>query len=450
MILVVLENQRGKIHPFSIEALVAGQKFAKNLNCDLAVLCIGEKVAELKNEPKNDEKQEEITQSKDNSVSQEMLGSLLFMGLKALGDADKICEPGNKQLRESIEAFMVENGEDDFAISCSKLDPMQIVLDEKKRELNTLQAMKISPKEWSSLISEEDTLKDEVSALEKKLGETSVGKVSPKVIDDVRKSITGLTSVIRDLESAITLKVQKLEELKKYSEQNSGNIEELANLNTGLADTLAVKQKISNELEDARSELRNVDSSILILQSDIALINERITTVQNEMEASSDVNMDLIEEVKDLEQSVDLVQSEVSSLETERDFLESELNTLSEDLASKRVRNDQLDQSVADLTDQATVSEAKANMLSPQVEALETTVESQQRYLEEDYVPISVFNELLNEMSELTVAVTEKQRLKEELEMDLNEVRNLEDRYLTTCFEDRDCKAAMADLLGFD
>ena len=31
MILVVLENQRGKIHPFSIEALVAGQKFAKNL-----------------------------------------------------------------------------------------------------------------------------------------------------------------------------------------------------------------------------------------------------------------------------------------------------------------------------------------------------------------------------------------------------------------------------------
>ena len=40
MILVVLENQRGKIHPFSIEALVAGQKFAKNLNCDLAVLCL--------------------------------------------------------------------------------------------------------------------------------------------------------------------------------------------------------------------------------------------------------------------------------------------------------------------------------------------------------------------------------------------------------------------------
>ena len=204
------------------------------------------------------------------------------------------------------------------------------------------------------------------------------------------------------------------------------------------------------ELEEARSALRNVDSSILILQSDIALINEKITTVQNEMEASSDVNMDLIEEVKDLEQSVDLVQNEVSSLETERDFLESELNTLSEDLASKRVRNDQLDQSVADLVDQATISETKANMLSPQVEALETTVENQQRYLEEDYVPISVFNELLESMSELTVAVTEKQRLKEELEMDLNEIRNLEDRYVKACFEDRNCKAAMAEFLGFD
>ena len=53
MILVVLENQRGKIHPFSIEALVAGQKFAKNLNCDLSVLCIGEKVEELKSQAQN-------------------------------------------------------------------------------------------------------------------------------------------------------------------------------------------------------------------------------------------------------------------------------------------------------------------------------------------------------------------------------------------------------------
>ena len=37
MILVVLENQRGKIHPFSIEALVAGQKFAKNLAYSSAI-----------------------------------------------------------------------------------------------------------------------------------------------------------------------------------------------------------------------------------------------------------------------------------------------------------------------------------------------------------------------------------------------------------------------------
>ena len=130
-----------------------------------------------------------------------------------MGDADKICEPDNKQLRESIEAFMVENGEDDFAISCSKLDPMQIVLDEKKRDLETLKAVKISPKEWSNLISEEDQLESEIDKLEKKLGETSVGKISPKAIDDIRKSINGLKSVIGDLESAISLKLQKLEEL---------------------------------------------------------------------------------------------------------------------------------------------------------------------------------------------------------------------------------------------
>ena len=58
---------------------------------------------------------------------------------------------------------------------------------------------------------------------------------------------------------------------------------------TGLADTLSVKQKISNELEQARSELRNVNSYISNLQSDIGLINEKITTVQNEMEASSPI-----------------------------------------------------------------------------------------------------------------------------------------------------------------
>ena len=40
MVLVVLENQRGKIHPFSLEAVAAGQEFANELNCDLSILCL--------------------------------------------------------------------------------------------------------------------------------------------------------------------------------------------------------------------------------------------------------------------------------------------------------------------------------------------------------------------------------------------------------------------------
>ena len=53
MILVVLENQRGKIHPFSIEAVAAGQKFAEQLNCELSILCFGEKVDDLKSQAQN-------------------------------------------------------------------------------------------------------------------------------------------------------------------------------------------------------------------------------------------------------------------------------------------------------------------------------------------------------------------------------------------------------------
>jgi len=53
MVLVVLENQRGKIHPFSLEAVAAGQKFANELNCDLSILCIGEKVDELTSQAQN-------------------------------------------------------------------------------------------------------------------------------------------------------------------------------------------------------------------------------------------------------------------------------------------------------------------------------------------------------------------------------------------------------------
>ena len=37
MVLVVLENQRGNIHPFSLEAVAAGQKFAQELNCELSI-----------------------------------------------------------------------------------------------------------------------------------------------------------------------------------------------------------------------------------------------------------------------------------------------------------------------------------------------------------------------------------------------------------------------------
>jgi len=53
MILVVLENQRGKIHPFSMEAVAAGQKFAEQLDCELSILCLGEKVDDLKSQAKN-------------------------------------------------------------------------------------------------------------------------------------------------------------------------------------------------------------------------------------------------------------------------------------------------------------------------------------------------------------------------------------------------------------
>ena len=53
MILVVLENQRGNIHPFSIEAVAAGQRFANELNCNLGIVCMGEKVDELKSQAQN-------------------------------------------------------------------------------------------------------------------------------------------------------------------------------------------------------------------------------------------------------------------------------------------------------------------------------------------------------------------------------------------------------------
>ena len=53
MVLVVLENQRGNIHPFSLEAVAAGQKFAQELNCELSILCIGEKVDELRTQAQN-------------------------------------------------------------------------------------------------------------------------------------------------------------------------------------------------------------------------------------------------------------------------------------------------------------------------------------------------------------------------------------------------------------
>lgn len=48
MILVVLENQRGKIHSFSLEAIAAGQKFAKELKTTLSILCLGENADLLK------------------------------------------------------------------------------------------------------------------------------------------------------------------------------------------------------------------------------------------------------------------------------------------------------------------------------------------------------------------------------------------------------------------
>tara|TARA_Y100001970_G_scaffold281989_1_gene393920 strand:+ start:1595 stop:2575 length:981 start_codon:yes stop_codon:yes gene_type:complete len=50
MILVVLENQRGNIHAFSKEAVVAGQELSEKLGLDLSILCLGENASSLKDQ----------------------------------------------------------------------------------------------------------------------------------------------------------------------------------------------------------------------------------------------------------------------------------------------------------------------------------------------------------------------------------------------------------------
>ena len=50
MILVVLENQRGNIHAFSKEAVVAGQQLSEKLGLDLSILCLGENASSLRNQ----------------------------------------------------------------------------------------------------------------------------------------------------------------------------------------------------------------------------------------------------------------------------------------------------------------------------------------------------------------------------------------------------------------
>ena len=53
MILVVLENQRGNIHAFSQEAVVAGQQLAAKLGLDLSILCLGENANSLREQSSN-------------------------------------------------------------------------------------------------------------------------------------------------------------------------------------------------------------------------------------------------------------------------------------------------------------------------------------------------------------------------------------------------------------
>ncbi len=50
MILVVLENQRGNIHAFSQEAVVAGQQLSEKLGLDLSILCLGENAESLRDQ----------------------------------------------------------------------------------------------------------------------------------------------------------------------------------------------------------------------------------------------------------------------------------------------------------------------------------------------------------------------------------------------------------------
>jgi electron transfer flavoprotein alpha subunit len=68
MILVVLENQRGSIHAFSKEAVVAGQSLGSKLGMDVSILCMGENASSLK-EQANDYKSQNLILAEHDMVS---------------------------------------------------------------------------------------------------------------------------------------------------------------------------------------------------------------------------------------------------------------------------------------------------------------------------------------------------------------------------------------------
>ena len=68
MILVVLENQRGNIHPFSKEAVAAGQSLGSKLGMHVSILCLGENASSLK-EQANDYKSKSLIIAEHDMIS---------------------------------------------------------------------------------------------------------------------------------------------------------------------------------------------------------------------------------------------------------------------------------------------------------------------------------------------------------------------------------------------
>ena len=377
-------------------------------------------------------------------------GTDLMGRLSEISQLSELCSAENKSLRQQVNDLVESIDATGIIVCTESSNPMIVLLNELKEEIEQLRKLHISPAEIAEIENMIVRLESKRIELATQLAAVNQTKASPVEINQQQQKNAGLRDTAGEIEGQIDALEHEISSLRGIMNDNASLISQIDRLNAELVNLNNQKIGAQAALEQVKSVVLQAYAKKTQLELQIKQLESQISDLKTQLGASSSTVDALLQEVEILNRAVAEKQKRIESLNVEVTAAQTSIDGANSAIASNSQEIAKLEMELNAKNAEATTLKMSIDTLGPQADAAEKTLQDLETSLGADFVPLQQYNEQKAKLSELTEIVTQRTKFRGQLVSDLVQIERDEELLVNMCLEDVQCKAAMADRLGVE